>query len=109
MNFDEYQKKAIETAIYPNRGESLIYPVLGLGGETGEIQEKVKKMLRDKGGVLDEETRQALIRELGDVLWYAAAIAFELKTSLDHVAQVNIEKLMSRKARGVLGGSGDQR
>ena len=106
MNMDTYQQKASETAIYSDK---LVYPTLGLVGEAGEMANKVKKILRDKSGELDEETRQNLIDELGDVLWYVAALATDLKTNLSEIAFRNIEKLISRKNRGVISGSGDNR
>ncbi|RPI27241.1 MAG: hypothetical protein EHM70_18095 [Chloroflexota bacterium] len=109
LNFDEYQKRAWRTAVYPNCGTNLTYPVLGLNGEAGEVAEKYKKVLRDKGGVVDETTRAALAKELGDVLWYVAAACSELGLSMDEVAQANLEKLNDRKDRGMLHGSGDER
>jgi len=109
MDFKEYQEKSKETAIYPNRGHNFIYPTLGLTGESGEVAEKIKKVLRDKNGVIDEETREEIKKELGDVLWYLAQIASELNLSLDEVAKFNLKKLASRKARNKLHGSGDNR
>jgi len=109
MNFQEYQEKSRKTAKYPNLGNNFIYPVIGLAGETGEVAEKIKKVIRDKDGIIDEETREMIKKELGDVLWYVSQIASELGLSLDEVAQDNIEKLSSRLERGVIGGSGDNR
>lgn len=109
MNFEEYQKESRRTAIYPNRDDNFIYPTLGLSGEAGEVAEKVKKVIRDKEGKIDEETRGELKKELGDVLWYIAQIASELNLSLDDIAQLNIEKLSSRLERGKIGGEGDNR
>jgi NTP pyrophosphatase (non-canonical NTP hydrolase) len=109
MNFEEYQKKSRETALYPNVGKNFIYPTLGLAGEAGEVADKLKKTIRDDEGVLTEEKRQEVGKELGDVLWYVAQIASELDLSLDEVAQKNLDKLFSRKERGVIGGSGDNR
>ncbi len=109
MNFNDYQTQARTTAKYPDVENNLYYPALGLGGEVGEMQNKIKKVMRDGGGVLREEVRQDLIDELGDVLWYCAAMAIELKVDLDEVAQRNVDKLFSRKERGVLHGSGDNR
>ena len=106
MNINTYQQEAAKTAIYSNK---LIYPTLGLAGEAGEIANKVKKILRDNSGELQEDVRQNLISELGDVLWYVAALATDLKTELSEVASKNIEKLNSRKNRGAIGGSGDNR
>ena len=109
MTFQEYQSKSRETAIYPDKDNNFIYPTLGLVGESGEIAEKIKKVLRDSNGVISEEKRVELKKELGDVLWYISNLAVELKLDLDDIASTNIEKLFSRKERGVLGGSGDNR
>lgn len=109
MNFDEYQAKAITTAIYPNRGQNIIYPALGLAGEVGEVSELIKKMIRDDGGIMSPERREKLRKELGDVLWYIAVVAYEAGLSLGDIAEGNIEKLTSRQQRGVIGGSGDDR
>jgi len=109
MNFDDYQKLSGETAIYPGRGNNLSYPTLGLAGETGEVAEKVKKLIRDKEGILDDESRAALGKELGDVLWYLAQLCTELDLSMSDVAKANIEKLSSRKKRGQISGDGDDR
>ncbi len=109
MKFDEYQDQSGKTAIYPDRGKNFIYPALGLAGETGEVAEKIKKVIRDKGGVVDDITRQALQKELGDVLWYVAQLCTELDLSMSDVAEKNIEKLLSRQKRGQLSGEGDTR
>lgn len=108
MTLDEYQKRALETAIYPE-GMEVIYPALGLAGESGEVADKVKKVIRDCGGMLSDERREAIAKELGDVLWYVATLASDLGYSLEKVAELNVEKLSSRARRGVLGGSGDDR
>ncbi len=109
LTFEEYQKESGKTAVYPNRGNNFIYPALGLGGEAGEVLEKIKKILRDKHGEIDEETREKLAKELGDVLWYVAQLCTELGLSMEEVAKQNLEKLFSRKERGVLHGEGDER
>lgn len=109
MNFSEYQKLSRRTALYPDRDNNFIYPTLGLTGEAGEVAEKVKKVLRDKGGVMDETTKKEIAKELGDVLWYVAQVATELKLSLDEVASSNIAKLADRQKRNQLAGSGDNR
>ena len=109
MNFDQYQAESGKTAIYPDRGNNFVYPTLGLAGETGEVSEKIKKVLRDKGGVIDETTREAVQKELGDVLWYVAQLCTELDLSMKTVAEKNIEKLLSRQLRGKLSGEGDSR
>ena len=87
----------------------VIYPVLELVGDSGEVAEKVKKILRDNQGIIEEEKRQEIKKELGDVLWYVAQIATELNLSLDEIADFNLEKLASRKKRNKLHGSGDNR
>ena len=109
MNFEEYQKKSRVTAKYPNAGKNYIYPTLGLAGESGEVAEKIKKVIRDKNGIIDEGTKEMIKKELGDVLWYVSQIATELELSLDDIAEHNIEKLYNRMERGKLSGSGDER
>jgi NTP pyrophosphatase (non-canonical NTP hydrolase) len=112
MDFNEYQDLAAFTALYPEAGTgsqlALAYVGLGLG-ETGEVQGKIKKVIRDDGGMVSPGVRRALMDELGDVLWYIAALARELNVSLDNIAERNIEKLQSRADRGAIGGSGDDR
>jgi NTP pyrophosphatase (non-canonical NTP hydrolase) len=109
MNLSEYQEKASTTALYPDAGNNLYYPALGLGGEVGEVLNKVKKIMRDHDGKVTDEYRDILKKELGDVLWYVAALASELGLKLDDIAQANIDKLASRKERGTLSGDGDNR
>jgi NTP pyrophosphatase (non-canonical NTP hydrolase) len=109
MEFSEYQTLSRRTAAYPHAGDDMTYPALGLCGEAGEVAEKVKKTIRDDGGVLTDERRDALARELGDVLWYTAQLATEAGLDLERIAQDNLEKLLSRQERGVLRGSGDER
>lgn len=101
MDLNEYQTKAGETALYPD-DQRIVYPVLGLAGEAGELANKLKKYLR-KGKSLDElgpDERVALIDELGDALWYIASIAFDLGYSLGYVADFNLLKLRARMERG---------
>ena len=109
MEFKEYQKLSRETALYPNRDNNFIYPTLGLAGEAGEVAEKIKKVLRDKNGIIDQTTKEEIEKELGDVLWYVSQIATEIGLSLDEIADKNITKLFSRKKRNVLHGNGDNR
>mgnify|MGYP001585909875 FL=1 len=109
MNFNEYQKKAWETAIYPNKGNNIAYPALGLGGESGEVLEKIKKIMRDEKSGTADEKKEEIKKEIGDVLWYLAALSTEFKLDLDDIAKKNIEKLHSRKKRNQLHGSGDNR
>jgi NTP pyrophosphatase (non-canonical NTP hydrolase) len=109
MNFTDYQTKSRKTAKYPSIGHPVIYPTLGLTNEAGEVAGKVKKIFRDKGGVIGDAEREALKGELGDVLWYLTQVCTELDLSFDDVAEHNIEKLYSRLERGKIGGDGDNR
>ena len=109
MDFKTYQKKARETAQYPNLGSNNIYPTLGLVGEAGEVAEKVKKVIRDNNSVFDRESSSAIKKELGDVLWYLSNLCDEFKFSLEEVALQNLEKLKNRAAKGTISGSGDER
>jgi len=109
MDLNTYQQAAGRTALYPDRGQNPLYPTLGLCGEAGEVADKVKKVLRDDGGVFSAERRQAIALELGDVLWYVAQLAHELGVSLEEIASANLAKLADRADRNVLGGSGDRR
>lgn len=108
MNFDEYQKAAVSTAIYP-KAQAVVYPILGLTNESGEVAGKLKKIFRDGNGEFTQEARQNLADELGDVLWYIAATARDLEITMNEIAERNIAKLQDRKVRGVIGGSGDNR
>ena len=96
------------TAIYP-QDLKLIYPALGLAGETGEVVDHIKKAIRDNNREVDAERRELIAKELGDVLWYMASIAADLGMTLNEVAELNIKKLKDRAARGVLHGAGDNR
>lgn len=109
MELNSYQFAAFETALYPNQGNNFTYPALGLCGEAGEVADKLKKVIRDNDGVLTDSVRDAVAKELGDCLWYVAVLAHELDYSLGAIAQGNLDKLNSRKQRGVLTGSGDNR
>ena len=120
MEFDEYQAKAKTTDLGAfNMGEvmahkSLNVPefldkVLGLVGESGEFADKVKKIMRDKRCEFNDEERIALLKELGDVLWYVAEVSLYLDMPLGELAQMNLDKLASRKKRGTLVGAGDNR
>lgn len=119
MEFNEYQEKASKVAIYPScaiivegnkaRRAEYIYPAIGLSDEAGEVAGKIKKIIRDKHGVLNADDKKALTKELGDVLWYLSELAQTLGIKLDDVAAQNIDKLYDRKERGVLKGSGDDR
>ena len=109
MDFDNYQIEARRTAIYPNKDNNFVYPTLGLVGESGEVAEKIKKILRDKNGTFDYESKLALKKELGDVLWYLSNLSNELNFSLNDIAKENLEKLNLRLSKGRISGSGDDR
>jgi NTP pyrophosphatase (non-canonical NTP hydrolase) len=110
MTFEEYQKKALTTVISKNDYfKDTLHWVLGINGEAGEVAEKVKKIIRDKDGVMSDEDKQELAKEIGDVLWYLAVFAQSLGYSFDDIAKTNLDKLKSRKDRGALQGSGDNR
>ncbi len=109
MDFNDYQKISRQTAIYPNLNNNFIYPTLGLCGETGEVAEKIKKIIRDNSGVADQARIDDIKKELGDVLWYLAQVATELNLSLDDIAQTNLKKLQERMEKNLLHGSGDNR
>lgn len=106
MNINDYQDQAVKTAIYKH---DVIYPALGLANEAGEVLGKIKKVLRDNDGDFTPEKRQEIGAEMGDVLWYIAALSRDLDLSMSDIAQWNLNKLNSRMVRGVLGGSGDNR
>jgi NTP pyrophosphatase (non-canonical NTP hydrolase) len=113
MNFNEYQQKALGCATYPSLGHNIAYPALGMVGEAGEVAEKVKKYWR-KHQITDPSQmttlqRKELGKEIGDVLWYCAALAWELGLKLDDIAEGNIAKLIDRRERGVIIGEGDNR
>lgn len=110
MTFDHYQTESAKTLVNgDDEGQVLIRSVLGLVGESGEVAEKLKKILRDHAGKITDDDKQAIAHELGDVLWYLARLADLSGYSLAQVADMNLEKLSSRKARNQIGGSGDNR
>ena len=110
MTLDEYQKLALTTAQWSGDDmKDLAHWVLGITGEAGEVAEKVKKLIRDYDGKLTDDAKKELMKELGDVLWYLAVLSEHLGYKFEHVGQTNIDKLRDRKARGKIGGSGDNR
>jgi NTP pyrophosphatase (non-canonical NTP hydrolase) len=109
MTLNEYQLAALQTATYDHEKYGILYTVLGLNGEAGEVADKVKKVLRDNNGEFTDEKKQAIALELGDTLWYVAMCAREIGMTLEEIAEKNNEKLRSRAERNVLGGSGDYR
>lgn len=107
--FKEYQRESRKTWNLIHTDHPIVYPTLGLVNEAGEVAGKVKKVFRDKQGVISEEDREALKQELGDVLWYLAQIATEIGVGLDEVASANLTKLFDRLERGKIRGEGDTR
>lgn len=113
MNFNDYEAEALRYAKYPEMGNNFIFPILALTEEAGELAGKAKKLMRDKAVFTPNDLSPAdnteLVKEMGDVLWYLAALAKELGLTLAEVAELNLAKIASRHDRGVLGGSGDNR
>lgn len=109
LSLNDYQRESRKTWSLIHTDHPIVYPTLGLVNEAGELAGKVKKIFRDKGGVISDADRDALKYELGDVLWYLTQIATELDWSLEEVASANLEKLFSRLERGAIRGEGDNR
>ena len=113
MKLIDYSRQAITTLTNGHSvaelDASLIAQVLGLVGESGEVAEKVKKLIRDDQGKLSEHARQEILKELGDILWYVNAVAILLNSNLEEVAKNNLGKVLSRKTRGTTHGKGDNR
>lgn len=108
MELNIYQEKAIVTAQY-GAGPKIIYPALGLSNEAGEVLGKIKKVLRDKNGEFTTEECEKIGAEIGDTLWYIAALANDLGLKLEDIAQNNLTKLADRHSRGKIQGDGDNR
>jgi len=118
LTLNDYQRMALETAVYPKEYKA-IYPALGMNGEAGEVAEKMKKVLRGDGNVIvkdgsgaivvPDSKREELAKEVGDVLWYVATMAYDLGYSLEEIAQMNYAKLKSRQQRNKISGDGDNR
>ncbi|NBV77292.1 hypothetical protein EBR66_03975 [bacterium] len=111
MDFREYQKNANKTAAFKNlqKEQALLYVTLGVAGEVGELVNKVKKIIRDDNGILTKEKAREIQYETGDVLWYISQIARLTGSSIEKVAEMNIQKLHARKKRGTIQGAGDYR
>lgn len=108
MTLNEFQKAALETAVYPKEYK-VIYPALGITGEAGECSDKVKKVIRDNNGEFTDDRKREIAKEIGDVLWYCATLAHDIGYSLEEIGEMNVEKLRSRKERNKLNGNGDNR
>lgn len=113
MKIEEYDKQALTTLTskhsYGDIDAEMMAQVLGLVGEGGEFAEKIKKIIRDNQGELSSEDKLALLSELGDVLWYVNSLANLLDSSLEDLARMNLEKVLSRKDRNKINGNGDDR
>lgn len=108
MTVNEYQQKALETAVYPQQYK-IIYPALGLTGEAGECSDKVKKVIRDNPCKFTEQKKEEIAKEIGDVMWYCATLANDIGYDLETICEMNYNKLHSRQERGMIHGSGDNR
>ncbi len=108
-DFQWYQERSADTWSRIETNHAIVYPTLGLTNEAGEFAGKVKKIFRDKGGIISDDDREALKSELGDVLWYLTQICTQLDLELADVAEANIAKLRSRQQRGKIRGDGDSR
>lgn len=108
INFEEFHNLAYPRLPLPDGSHLMVYG-LGLAEEAGEVAGKIKKLYRDKNGVIDIEVEAAIIKELGDVLFYARNIADWLGYSLEDAADSCITKLNDREKRGTIHGSGDNR
>lgn len=113
MDFNEYQKECRKTDVGTSAQDCLkpgwLYYVLGCCGETGEMAEKIKKLFRDKNGIIDDEFKDALIKEMGDVQWYMARLVDQFDIDFEVIFRQNIKKLQSRQKRNKLHGNGDNR
>lgn len=111
--FEDYSAAIEPLATYPEAGtgglNAIVYCALGAAGEGGEIADKAKKVLRDHNGHVSTQTRDKVLKEVGDTLWYLDRMCKELGTTLGATAAMNVEKLRDREARGVIGGDGDER
>lgn len=109
LSFGDYQVQARKTALYPRdtRREAMAYVVIGLAGEAGEVANKFKKYMR--GDKVLTAIKDEIADEMGDILWYLAALANELDLSLDDIARRNLEKLDDRANRNIIKGDGDNR
>ncbi len=114
MQINDYSTQAISTDIFDGTDQAMdshamLEKVFGLSGEAGEVSEKFKKILRDKNGIATAEDKKELAKELGDILWYVNSVGLYLGYSLEDIAKMNLEKVLSRKQRGKTQGSGDNR
>jgi len=109
MHFSDYQKQSRLSAIYPQMGQNFTYSLIGLVGETGEVAEKIKKLIRDKQSKLDNDYRAEIKKEMGDILWYFSQLATDLGIGLEDLVKTNLKKIKSRQVRHKIHGNGDNR
>jgi NTP pyrophosphatase (non-canonical NTP hydrolase) len=113
MEFNEYQKECRKTDVGTSAQDCLtpgwLYYSMGVSGEAGEMTEKIKKLFRDKNGIVDDEFKEHLIKEIGDQMWYQARLLDQFDIKYGDVARYNVEKLQSRMERGKIHGDGDDR
>ena len=114
MNIQDYSDQAISTDLFSGDSHSIdshamLEKVFGLSGETGEVAEKFKKILRDQNGLATDDDKKELAKELGDILWYINSVGIYLGYSLEEIARMNLDKVLSRQSRGKIAGSGDNR
>lgn len=114
MTIQDYSTQALSTDLYditnqPIDSHAMLEKVFGLVGEAGEVADKFKKLIRDKNAEATDADKKELAKELGDVLWYVNSVGAYLGYSLDEIAQMNLDKVLSRKDRGKIQGSGDNR
>lgn len=106
MKISYYSKKAYSYAEFKEE----FYPLLALPEEVGEFLGKIAKAARGDEKYQDEAVlREACKKELGDILWQLNACCITMETTLEEVAQENLEKLEGRAARGTIKGDGDIR
>ncbi len=108
MKFNEYQKLAHKTAVYPEE-HAFNYVIMGLVSEVGELAGYIKKWIRGDYAYAGPDLSDIVEYELGDILWYLAELCTVMNISLEDIAKSNVEKLSDRAARGVIRGSGDKR
>ena len=108
LTFKEYEEVAMSTKVGWNKNE-ILYPLIGMCGETGEVADKIKKVLRDKKGNFSENDRVEILKEIGDTLWYMAALCQDLGYSLGTAANINLAKVTKRRAENTIHGEGDNR
>lgn len=112
MQMNKYQKEASKTAIYPKEYK-VYYPTLMLCAESGELGNKIGKVMRGDGELAMKDAlwknREDYKKELGDVLWYLSQLATDMGYDLNDIAKLNIKKLRDRQKRNKIKGTGDER